>query len=108
MFSGVAKSLMEWRNRLNKWILVLSIAASLLGGMISTYVRPQAANAQSQAPVEVRAQRFTLVNEKGVEMGSFSLDSAGRPQIVLRDRSGHDVWSVVGERGASYGRLHSK
>jgi len=87
---------------------VLSIAAGLVGGALSTYLRPPAAHAQSQPLEELRAQRFTLVSEKGAVLGSFSLDSQGRPQIMLCDVHGHLVWSVVGEHGPSFNRVDRK
>jgi hypothetical protein len=96
--------------------LVLSIGAGLVGGFISNALRPIVAQAQSQALDEIKAQRFTLVNQNGVPMGAFSFDDSGRPQIVLRDRLGHDVWKLVGENPANHpgeyhvtsGRFHSK
>ncbi len=95
--------------------LVLSIAAGLLGGALSSHLWPLAAHAQSQALDEIRAQSFTLVSQDGVAVGSFSFDNSGRPQIVLRDRSGHDVWRVVADQPGDHGvehvtssRFHSK
>jgi hypothetical protein len=88
--------------------LALSIAAGLLGGLLSTYVAPQLVHAQSQPPPEIRAQCFTLVNKDGVTLGTFSFDTSGRPRIVLRDQSGHDVWAVDGEHNWTYGRLDPK
>ena len=84
-----------------KRTLVLSIAAGLVGGALSTYLRPLTAHAQSQPLEELRAQRFTLVSEKGTVLGSFALDSQGRPQLMLRDLHGHVVWNIVGEHGSS-------
>ena len=81
---------------MNKRNLILSIAAGLLGGVVSTYLRPLAVHAQATPPQEIQAQRFTLVNEDGVALGSFCFDKSGRPQIVLRDRAGHDVWTAGG------------
>ena len=95
--------------------LALSIAAGLLGGALSSHLWPLAAHAQSQPPEEIRAQRFTLVSQDGVALGSFSFDNAGRPQIILRDRSGHEVWRVVADHTAdrvaehvTSSRFHSK
>jgi hypothetical protein len=85
---------------MNKRNLVLSIAAGLAGGVISSYLRPVVAQAQSQPPQEIRAQRFTLVDQDGVALGMFSFDAAGHPQIVLRDRSGHQLWSAGGQEAA--------
>jgi hypothetical protein len=93
---------------MNNRNLALSLAAGLLGGIISTYFSPQLVHAQSQPSSEVRAQCFTLVNQDGVALGSFSFDVLGRPKIVLRDKAGHEVWAVDGEHSWTYGRLNPK
>jgi hypothetical protein len=49
--------------------LTLALAAVLLGGTFSRYVTPTTtvfAQAQLPAPKEIRAQRFTLVDERGI------------------------------------------
>jgi len=88
--------------------LLLSLAAGLVGGALSTYLHPVTARAQSQPPEEIRAQSFTLVNEKGTIFGSFSFDQQGRPQIILQDNMGHQVWSVVGDHSSHYARFDPK
>lgn len=95
---------------MNKWNLVLSLAAGLAGSAFFSYVQPLTAHAQSQAPEEIRAQRFTLVNQDGAALGALSFDDSGRPQLVLRDRSGHEVWKLVGEHveRVGSGRFYSK
>jgi hypothetical protein len=95
---------------------LLSIAAGFAGGMLSSHLGPIAAHAQSQALDEIKAQRFTLVNQAGVPMGTFSFDDSGRPQIVLRDGLGHDVWKMVADHPADHpgeyhvtsGKFHTK
>ena len=100
---------------MNKRYLILSMAAGLAGGAVSAYFRSIPVHAQSQTPEEIRAQRFTLVNQEGVALGTFSLDNSGRPQIILRDASGHEAWKVVADhvtdrsdQHMNYGRFHSK
>ena len=88
--------------------LTLSLAGGLLGGALSGFFHPLNSHAQSQPPEEIRAQRFTLVNEQGTILGSFSFDGQGRPEIVLRDRFGHEVWSVVGEHATTSSHLERK
>ena len=82
---------------MNKRYLVLSLSAGLLGGFLSTSLRPTAAHAQTQFLDEIKAQRFTLVNQNGVAMGTFAFDAAGQPQIVLRDTLGHEVWKLTAD-----------
>jgi hypothetical protein len=81
--------------------LALSLAAGLLGGFLVHFVAPLTVNAQAQtsAPKEMRAQRFVLVNERGVVYGMFSLDpGAGvippneTPVIKLSDGRGTELW----------------
>jgi hypothetical protein len=67
---------------MNKRNVVLSFAAGLLGGAISHYLSPQLVHAQSQAPKELRAESFVLVNEKGIVLGTLS-DDGGRPSLKL-------------------------
>jgi hypothetical protein len=56
--------------------LTLSLAAGLLGGMVSRWIIPTPALAQAPvpAPKDVRAQRFTLVTEDGSVLGVFGSD----------------------------------
>ena len=90
-----------------KRYVVLSIGAGLVGGFLSSALRPVAVKAQSELLNEVKAERFTLVNQSGVAMGSFSFDDAGRPQIILRDGLGHDVWKLVADHPADHhGQYH--
>lgn len=91
---------------MNKRNAVLSFAAGLLGGAISHYVTPQLVHAQSQAPKELRAESFVLVNEKGAVLGTLS-DEGGRPSLRLFDERGREIWSAggrIGVRAAALGR----
>jgi hypothetical protein len=88
--------------------LVVSIVAGLIGGAFSGYLRPTSVQAQSLAPKEIRAQRFTLVNQDGIALGSFAFDNDGRPKIILRDRSGHELWSTGERAGESSKHLDNK
>jgi hypothetical protein len=80
---------------MNKRNVVLSFAAGLLGGTISHYVSPQLVRAQSQAPKELRAESFLLVNEKGIVLGTLS-DEGGRPSLRLFDERGREIWRAGG------------
>lgn len=77
----------------------LSIAAGLLGGLLSHYIWTPPVHAQSaeSAPKEIRAQSFVLVDSKGVAQGVFSVDeSAGMPTIKLHNREGQEIWQAGG------------
>jgi len=56
----------------------LALAAGLLGGTLSRYVTPTTVLAQTQstAPKQIRAQHFILVNEDGIVLGVFAVDSS--------------------------------
>ena len=91
---------------MNKQNLVLSFAAGLLGGAISHYLSPQLVHAQSQAPKEIRAESFVLVNANGTMLGTLS-DEGGRPSLRLFDARGQEIWSAggrIGLRTAAVGR----
>ena len=84
--------------------LVLSIAAGLLGGLISHFAWMQPVRAQSQmmlAPAEIRAQNFVLVDSKGVIQGIFSVDEPknGPAGIKLLNGQGHEIWRAPGRLG---------
>jgi len=74
----------------------LSLAASLLGGLVSHYisVKPLLAQSQTAPAKEVSAQAFILVNDKGVPFGMFGFDAEGNTIIRLQDRSGKVIWST--------------
>lgn len=81
-----------------KMHLGLSLAAGLLGGLLSHYVAPEMVHAAQVAPApppkEVRAENFVLVNGDGSPAGLFGFDLNGRPIIKLFDRTGKVVWST--------------
>jgi len=82
-------------NRRN-WNIGLSLAAGLLGGMLSHYITAKPVLAQSQiAPTkEISAQTFILVNDKGTPFGVFGFDADGSATIRLQDQSGRVIWST--------------
>lgn len=85
---------------MKKMNFLLSIAAGLLGGVISHYMWTQPVHAQSIAPApkEVRAQSFVLVDDKGNVQGVFSVgpSQGGLPVITLFDGKGHEIWMAGG------------
>jgi hypothetical protein len=75
--------------------LGLSLAAGLLGGILSHYVSPALVPAQTQAapPKEITAQKFVLVNDAGLPAGVFGIEN-GSASIQLMDKDGKVVWSA--------------
>ena len=73
-----------------------SLAAGLLGGILSHYAAPVLVHAQTQtAPAkEISAQRFVPVNAAGVSEGEFGIDKDGNASIQLLDKDGRVVWSA--------------
>jgi hypothetical protein len=78
--------------------LGLSLAAGLLGGLLSHYVAPEMVHAAQVAPApppkEIRAQTFVLVHGDGSPAGLFGVDLNGRANIELFDRAGKVIWST--------------
>ena len=87
-----------------KLALVLAVAAGFLGGSLSRVLSPTPVQAQTnQAPKEIRAQSFVLVDDKGNIVGKFADDEPGllgrtlpSPYIRLYDPSGHEIWRAGG------------
>jgi hypothetical protein len=92
---------------MNKSTIAVALAAGLIGGVISRYISPapvlaQQPQTQAQAPVELRAQRFALVNPQGLVVGTFTVDQPKPtdilipPTIRLLDWSGKEIWRAGG------------
>ena len=82
---------------------VLALTGGLAGGMLSHYIWPQSAQAQSKAPAEIRAESFTLVDPNGNVLGRLSVDrNSTRPggvesgAIRLFDANGREIWRAGG------------
>lgn len=88
---------------MSKTTIALAFAAGLLGGLASRYLSPQPVHAQTLA-AEIRAQRFVLVNEQGVVLGTLS-EQTGRAALRLFDTNGQEVWSAGGSLGRHAGSL---
>jgi len=79
--------------------LLLALAAGLFGGVISHYlftVPLVYAQNPMKPPKEVRAQSFTLMNDRGQVGGTFAFDDDGRPMIRLFE-NGRMTWSLGGK-----------
>jgi hypothetical protein len=94
---------------MNKIKVVVAFVAGLVGGMISRYSYPapvlaQQSQTQSPATVEVRAQRFVLVNPQGGVLATFAVDPPRfdpsnpniGPLVRLLDSTGKQIWSAGG------------
>lgn len=86
--------------------LILALAAGLLGGFLSRYVTLSSVHAQAQPPngVEIRSQRFSVVDAQGRVIGTFTgaikKETGGLafPRIVLVDPTGRELWSAGGSK----------
>ena len=86
--------------------LTLALVAGFLGSSIARYMVPTAVFAEERTtnPEEIRAQRFTLVDENGKTRGVFAIapdptndanGKAGGVAIIrLYDGSGREVFSA--------------
>lgn len=72
----------------------LALAAALSGFLVSRYVIPTPALAQSEPPKQITAQSFILVDENSNIVGTFkpSPKSDQPPTVVLLDRTGREIW----------------
>ena len=100
------------RTEMQKLSVTLALAAGLLGGFVSRNITLPSVHAQAQpaAPVEIRAQRFTLVDDQDKVVGTFTfrgqgmalsdvtrpLPVAGPRPVVLLDPNGREIWSSQG------------
>lgn len=79
---------------MNKFALVLAVAAGVVGGVVGSQLRPAVVHAETTS--EIRAHKFVLVNHQGDVVGTFSLDKNDRPGIRLLE-NGKEVWSANGD-----------
>jgi len=93
-----------------KWNIALSLAAGLLGGVVSHWAFPVSAQAQvtgggipSNPPRAIEAQSFALVDASGKVAGTLTMDKAdlsptgpsSLPYLKLTDSNGHEIWSSL-------------
>ena len=71
--------------------IAMSIAAGVLGGAFASVV-VSPIQAQQQAPAEIRARSFVLVDANGNPAGRFGFDNNGKPEIRLFDERGREIW----------------
>ena len=77
-----------------KLTVVIALVAGFIGGTISHIVEPTPVRAQEQVPIpqEIRAHKFVLVDDSGVDRGvfGFALTKKGDsyPTIELMDTKG--------------------
>ncbi len=84
--------------------IAVAFLGALVGGLVTRYVAPPVALAQSQAK-EVRAEKFTLVDARDRTVGTFVVeqertvsrtDAQGPRRILLVDPNGREIWSAGG------------
>jgi hypothetical protein len=91
----------------NRLSVLIALFAGLAGGLLTRYIAPTAVFAQAPAAPasvteEIRARSFTLVDQSGRVIGTFTTEpmAGGRRQgpgrIVLRDPNGYVIWSAGG------------
>jgi hypothetical protein len=68
-----------------KKTIALALAAGFIGGIVSQRIAPPSiyAQAQTQIPNEIRAERFVIVDENGTPRGAFGIDKKGDPESKL-------------------------
>jgi hypothetical protein len=79
----------------NKTTITLALTAGFIGGIASQRIMPKAVYAQTQTPaLEIRAQSFVVVDQKGVPRGAFGIDRQnGWPTVEITDPKGHAYWA---------------
>jgi hypothetical protein len=89
-----------------KTTIALAVAAGFLGGVASQRILPTPVRAQEQAsvPQEIRAHKFVIVDDAGVDRGVFGfpnnvdggvfgfINKGLSPDIELMDSKGH-TWT---------------
>jgi len=55
----------------NRVTVAVALAAGFVGGMLPRYISPSAVSAQTQAPPELRARSFALVDPTDHVVGTF-------------------------------------
>ena len=94
---------------MNKLIILGAFAAGLAGGVASRFLLPDAVQAQSTAPKQIRAQSFVVEDAAGRIVGIFASDSIGPinttgpvkaspASIRLLDLDGNEVWRAGGRQ----------
>ena len=74
-------------------ILSLALGAGFLGGVLSHYITPTPAFAQSTIPKEIAARSFVLMDERNGIVGVFKPSEARSDNtVVLLDQSGKEIW----------------
>jgi hypothetical protein len=79
-------------------IFSLALGAGFLGGVLSRYITPIPAFAQSTIPKEIAARSFVLMDERNGIVGVFKPSEARSDNaVVLLDQNGKEIWraSVV-------------
>jgi hypothetical protein len=93
---------------MNRTTIIVALLAGLIGGAISRFISPapvlaQQAQAPNSAPVELRAQRISLIDPQGSVVATFTIDQRPTggllglsPSIRLLDAGGREIWRAGG------------
>jgi hypothetical protein len=81
-----------------KFTVGLALAAGLAGGLLSRYISPSSALAQTQPPREIRAESFVLVDANDNVIGTFRASvpvpkpGGLKRTVVLMDANNQEIW----------------
>jgi hypothetical protein len=79
-----------------EWALAaIALSAGFVGGAFSGM---RTVFAQQRA-TQITAERFAVVDSKGVKRGEFGVDSQGRVQLNLYSENGRILWSAPARVG---------
>ena len=83
-----------------RFIIPLAVAAGFAGGVASQCLG-RAVHAQSPMALEIRAQKFILIDKTGAPRGVFGVESNGNPEVEIKNAKGEVLacgfqrWAVM-------------
>jgi hypothetical protein len=80
-----------------EWVFAgIALAAGFVGGTLSGGLRTVFAQNRT---TEITAERFAVVDSKGVNRGEFGVDAGGRIVLNLYGENGRVLWSAPARTG---------
>jgi hypothetical protein len=80
-----------------EWVFTaIALAAGFVGGALSGGLHTVFAQ---QRATEITAERFAVVDSKGVKRGEFGVDAQGRVELNLYSENGRILWSAPARVG---------